>query len=165
MPVQPPLFPYVWSYNNQPIEVLANEITQYAVNPSPKVIPVCGAGEFVDSTLWDDSQSLRTRYQITPSFLVDRGFHLDYANSKYMFGDYDGSGNNSFLVIDDPGKTLRLWTNSGVPGGVSWFGINGVLNSLEVTDSLTTTTAGAAAAKFIKVDVGGNPYKIQLLAV
>ncbi len=159
-----PLFPFVWQYSNQPIEVLADNIVESIVN-SGKVIPVSDGLKFIDSSLWDDSVSLRTRYQVTPSFLEDKGFYLDYANSRYMFGDYDDSGNNSFLVIDDPGKTLRLWTNSGVPGGVSYFGINGVLNSLEVTDSLTTTTAGAAAAKFIKVDIGPNSYKIQLLNV
>jgi hypothetical protein len=160
-----PLFPYVWSYNNQTVDVLANDITEYVVNPSPKVIPVCGAGEFVDSTLWDDSQSVRTRYQITPSFLEDKGFYLDYATNKYRFGDYDGLYNNSTLLINDTSKTLRLSTNSGVPGGVSYFGVNGVLNSLEVTNSLTATTAGPVAAKFIKIDVGGTPYKIQLLDV
>ena len=159
-----PLFPFVWQYSNQPIELLADNIVESIVN-SGKVIPVSNGLKFIDSSLWDDGVSLRTRYQVTPAFLEDKGFYLDYVNNKYRFGDYDGTANNSTLLINDTSKTLRLSTNSGVPGGVSYFGINGVLNSLEVTSSLTATTAGAAAAKFIKVDVGGIAYKIQLLAV
>lgn len=159
-----PLFPYVWSYNNQTVDVLANDITEYVVNPSPKVIPVCGAGEFVDSTLWDDSQSLRTRYQITPSFLEDKGFILDYATNKYQFGDY-GESNNSTIVNVNDGTGTILFASRINGLSTKYFGVDCDNEWLKITTEFTETTAGSAAAKFIKIDVAGTPYKIQLLNV
>jgi hypothetical protein len=159
-----PLFPFVWQYSNQPIDVLAADVAGLVIN-TDKYVPVSDGVTFQDSTLVDDGVSLETRYTQSPTNILGRGFQLNYATNKYFFGDYDGTNNNTTIVINDTNseKTLRLITNSGVPGGVSYFGINGVLNSLEVTDSVTAVTAGAAAAKFLKIMVGATPYRIQLL--
>lgn len=164
MPV--PLFPFVWQYNNQPIEVLAENIASVVVNSS-KVIPVVNDNEngFVDSTLTDDAVSLRTRYLASPNTYEDKGLKLDYAGDKYNFGDYGATGNKSTLSINDGLQTVKLISKSGAGPAVTTFGLDGLNNTLTAESALTTTTAGAAAAKFIKISVDGVPYKIQLLKV
>ena len=78
-----PLFPIVWQYSNQPIEVLANDVSQYVTNPTAKVIPVCAdtsvtsAAQFIDSTLTDDGVSLRTVYTSSPGVQEEQGRHTN----------------------------------------------------------------------------------------
>lgn len=162
-----PLFPFTWQYNNQPIEVLAATISEFVTNPSSKVIPVCadtanaGAGEFIDSSLVDDGVSLRTIYTVSPGVQEQQGFKTDYAGRKYNFGDYDTVNNGTNLAINDGTGTARLL--SVFNSSLEYFGADFDNEWLEATDGFTTTTAGAAAAKFIKVRVGSTNYKIQLL--
>lgn len=166
-----PLFPFTWQYNNQPIEVLAENVTQFVVNPTAKVIPVCAdttvtsAAQFIDSTLWDDAVSLRTVYTASPGNLLGKGFKLDYVGNKFNFGDYDGTNNSTTVSINDTTQTARFISQSGAGPATTFFGLDGLNNTLEAEAALTTTTAGAAAAKFLKIKVSGVDYKIQLLNV
>lgn len=157
MPV--PLFPFTWQYNNQPIEVLAENIASVVVNSS-KVIPVVNnnANGFVDSTLTDDAVSLRTRYLTAPNTYEDKGFKLNYAGDKYQFGDYDGANNGTVVAVNDSLKRAGLEGN-----GVA-LGIDGIAGKLLI-DGVTAATAGAAAALFLQVTVDSVDYKIQLLNV
>ena len=162
-----PLFAFVWQYSNQPIEVLANDISQYVTNPTSKVIPVCAdnavtaAAQFIDSTLWDDGVSLRTVYTSSPGVLEEQGIKLNYAGQKYSFGDFDNLYNGTNFAINDITGTSRFV--SSYNGTVEYFGADFNNEWLEATDGLTEATAGAAAAKFIKVRIGSTTYKIQLL--
>ena len=157
MPV--PLFPFTWQYNNQPIEVLAENIASVVVNSS-KVIPVVNNNEngFVDSTLTDDAVSLRTRYLASPNTYEDKGFKLNYAGDKYQFGDYDGANNGTVVAVNDALQKATLEADGVV------LGIDGAVGTL-VADGVSAATAGAAAALFLKVTVDSVDYKIQLLNV
>lgn len=157
MPV--PLFPFTWQYNNQPIEVLAENIASVVVNSS-KVIPVVNdnANGFVDSTLTDDAVSLKTRYLASPNTYEDKGFSLSYSGNKYVFGDYDGANNNTVVSINDALERATLETATVA------LGIDGVAGKL-VADGVSAATAGAAAALFLQVTVDSVDYKIQLLNV
>jgi hypothetical protein len=159
-----PLFPFTWQYNNQPIEVLADNIAEVIVNTS-KVIPVSDGLTFVDSTLTDTGASLQTTYLSAPNTYEEKGFILDYAGGKYKFGDYAADDNGSTLDINDGAQILRMITKSGAGPAVTYFALDGLNNTLTADDSLTATTAGAAAAKFLKIKIGATDYKIQLLAV
>lgn len=163
-----PLFSFVWQYSNQPIEVLANDISQYVTNPTSKVIPVCAdssvtaAAEFIDSSLWDDGTSLRTVYTASPNVLEQQGFNLDYVNHKYQFGEVDANYNGTVLQINDVAGTARL--SSVFNGTLEFFGANFNNEWIDLTDGFTEATAGASASKFIKVRIGSITYKIELLA-
>ena len=154
-----PLFPFTWQYNNQPIEVLAENIASVVVNSS-KVIPVVNNNEngFIDSTLTDDGVSLRTRYLASPNTYEDKGFSLGYAGNKYEFGDYDGANNGTVVAVNDALQKASLEADTVV------LGIDGAVGTL-VADGVSSATAGAAAALFLKVTVDSVDYKIQLLNV
>ena len=154
-----PLFPFVWQYSNQTIETLAEDVASVVVNSS-KVIPVVNNNEngFVDSTLTDDAVSLRTRYLASLNTYEDKGFSLNYAGNKYAFGDYDGANNNTVVSVNDALQKATLEADGVV------LGIDGAVGTL-VIDGVTDTTAGAAAALFLKVTVHSVDYKIQLLNV
>lgn len=159
-----PLFPFTWQYNNQPIDVLAENIAELVVNTS-KVIPVSDGLTFQDSTLTDDGASLRTTYLSSPNTYEEKGLKLNYAGGKYSFGDYSIADNGSVLDINDGVQTIKMITKSGAGPAVTYFALDGLNNTLTADDSLTATTAGAAAAKFLKIKIGATDYKIQLLAV
>jgi hypothetical protein len=161
-----PLFPIVWQYSNQPIEVLANDVSQYVTNPTAKVIPVCAdtsvtsAAQFIDSTLTDDAVSLRTVYTSSPGVQEEQGLKLDYVGQKYNVGDFDANYNGTNLAINDVVGTARL--GSVFNSSLEFFGADFNNEWVDITDGFTETTAGAAAAKFIKVRIGSTTYKLQL---
>lgn len=159
-----PLFPFTWQYNNQPIEVLAENIAGLVVN-TDKFVPVSNGLSFEDSTLVDDAVSLRTRYLVSPGTYEDKGLKLDYVGGKYALGDYTTADNGSTLSINDAVQTVQMITKSGAGPAVTYFGLDGANATVIADDSLTATTAGSAAAKFLKIKVGATSYKIQLLAV
>ena len=142
-----PLFPFTWQYNNQPIEVLAENIAGLVVN-TDKFIPVSDGLTFQDSTLVDDAVSLRTRYLVSPGTYEDKGFKLEYTSGKYSFGDYDAIGNGTVVTVNDTTQTVRFSSQSGAGPAVTYFGLDGLNNTLIAEDAITATTAGSAAAKF-----------------
>jgi hypothetical protein len=158
-----PLFPFTWQYNNQPIEVLAATISEFVTNPTSKVLPVCadtanaGAGEFIDSTVWDTGQVLQTRYT-NGAVIEDKGLELNYLGNKYSLGDYDGANNGTTVSVNDGAQTARFSATN------TEFGIDDVNDTLTST-GMTATTAGAAAALFLKINVDSVDYKIQLYNV
>jgi hypothetical protein len=161
-----PLFPFTWQYNNQPIEVLAATVSEFVTNPTSKVIPVCadtantGAGEFIDSTLTDDGVSLRTVYTASPGVLEEQGFKLDYVGQKYNFGDFDQVYNGTNIAINDSAGTFKVLSQFNT--STALFGVDFDNEWLDLGDEFTEATAGAAAAKFIKVRIGSTTYKLQL---
>jgi hypothetical protein len=161
-----PLFPFVWQYNNQPIGVLADNVSELIVN-SGKYIPLSDGLQFIDSTIVQDTLQNKLETQVIDPISGNstlKGMKLDYANNKYRFGDYDGDNNGSTLVIDDPGHYVSMFTDRVVGGGVCMFRLDGTNDSLEVF-ACTATTAGAAVPNlFLKLAVAGTQYKIQLLA-
>lgn len=160
-----PLFPFTWQYNNQPIDVLAENIAELVVN-SGKFIPLSDGVQFIDSTIRQDTLQNKLETIVTDPILGGtlKGMKLDYAGDKYFFGDYDGANNNSGLVINDPTHKVSMITNLASSPGVAMFRLDGVAESLEL-QGCTATTAGAPIPNlFIKVVVGSTQYKLQLLA-
>lgn len=160
-----PLFPFTWQYNNQPIEVLAATISEFVTNPTSKVIPVCadtantGAGEFVDSTLWDTGAALATRYT-NAGLLENKGLELNYLGKKYTMGDYSGTDSGTTVSINDS-PSVR---SARFSAANTEFGIDDVNDTL-FTTGMTATTAGSAAPLFLKINVDSVDYKIQLYNV
>jgi hypothetical protein len=150
-----PLFPYVWQYSNQTIDVLANDVSGLIVN-TDKFIPVSNGTSFVDSTLLDDGVSVRAQYLGEPI-----GMDMHYLTGKYQFGAM-ATGNSTNVAINDGAGAAYMTTDYG--GTVKSIGVDGVNETLTAV-GVAATTAGAAAAKFLKIKVDGTDYKIQLLNV
>jgi Fe-S cluster assembly iron-binding protein IscA len=160
-----PLFPFVWQYNNQPIDVLADNVSELIVNTG-KFIPLSDGLQFIDSTIRQDTLQNKLETVVIDPILgaTLKGMKLDYANDKYYLGDYDGANNNSSFIVNDPTHKVSMITNRASAPGVAMFRLDGVTDSLEI-QGCTATTAGAPIPNlFIKVVVGSTLYKIQLLA-
>lgn len=147
-----PLFPFTWQYNNQPIEILAENVAGVIAN-TDKFVPVSNGVGFVDSTLTDDGTLFRTQYQGYPT-----GISMNYLQRKYSLGD--SLTNSTKVTINDPLGTAVLTSSLG--GTVKSFGVDADSNTLTAV-GVTATTAGSAAAMFLKINVDGTDYKIQLL--
>lgn len=160
-----PLFPFVWQYNNQPIEVLAQEIVNIVsgsgtgpVNTA-NYIPVSNGLTFQDSVLNTlDIANNSVLETIFPSF-GSKGFLLQPFIDRYTFGECDptATGFAGKLVIDN---------NFGYAG----VGIEGT-NTYSIgvdTDGITigadtTLSAGTASGSYLTLKVNGTSYKLELL--
>jgi len=151
-----PLFPFVWSYNNQTIEVLANDIAGLMVN-TDTFIPVSNGSTFIDSTIIDTGDTLITRHNN-----FDTGINMNYTARKFVFGAQQ-IGNRSNVNINDSSSKVSLESTNGI-GSVDAFGVDAVNDTL-FSQGVTAVTAGAPIAKFLKIVVDGLPQRIQLLDV
>jgi hypothetical protein len=149
-----PLFPFVWQYNNQPIEVLAQDIAELAVNTA-EFIPVSTGTAFIDSPL-----------QVRPDGLFgvfngnDTGMYIDYVNNQYMFGDDTGTV-SARLSINGDLAVVNLAATNGINPNV-FLGIDGI-NKFLTCNGVSDTVAGASSGKYIKIEVDGILYNIELL--
>lgn len=155
-----PLFPFVWEYNNQPIQVLAQDIAALSVN-NPDYIPVSTGNNFVDSPLKVE--------QLTPtvtgliSYFNNTWDGIVISPGKYEFGAISiaaGAGNYTRVKVDDLSSSA-VFTAS-YPNFVQ-FGASSILQAI-IADGLDTTTAGASAGKYLRVRIGNTNYKLELLA-
>lgn len=149
-----PLFPFVWQYSNQPIEQLAADIAELSVNTA-EYIPVSTGTAFIDSPLQVRPDGLFTMFNGN-----ETGLAIDYVNNQYIFGDNEGaifarlSCNGDLAVAQ-----LHAHNNIGVPVLFGVDGINKFLTCYGVSD----TVAGVASGKYIKIEVDGILYNIELL--
>jgi len=162
-----PLFQYVWQYNNQPIEVLAqdivNVIAQSGNGPvnTANYIPVSNGLTFDDSVLNTVDVGLNPVLEtIFPTF-GSKGFLLQPIIDRYTFGECDPAAlgfAGKLTVNNDTGNV-----------GVSIQGTNsyflGVDNDGLVFDGEGAITAGTSSGVYLQVKVGGNLYKLDLLNV
>jgi len=105
------------------------------------------AGNFL---MWDNTTS--------------RYFNLDIANNNYEFGDIDGSGNNTYMTIDDSTQSHLFFAGGSNIGQVraDGFSTNGGANSWQFGG----VTAGAASldtANYLNATIDGVPIKIALI--
>ena len=149
-----PLFSFVWEYNNQPIQVLAADIAALSVNTAG-FIPVSAGTSFVDSPL-----------EMRPDGLfgvfngIDTGMYIDIANNQYMFGD-DTGAITSRLIINGDIATAQLQAGNGINPNV-FFGVDGI-NKFLTCNGVSDTVAGVASGQYIKIEVDGILYNIELL--
>jgi len=144
----------VWEYNNQPIQVLAADIAALSVNTA-EYIPVSTGTSFIDSPL-----------QVRPDGLfgvfngIDTGMYIDIANNQYMFGD-DTGGITSRLIINGDIATAQLQAGNSI-GAPVFLGVDGI-NKFLTCNGVSDTVAGVASGQYIKIEVDGILYNIELL--
>jgi len=111
------------------------------INPTNTFLPFNRAGTFLDSPL--SSPTVDELYMFDVSQAIIQGLAIDnrVVSQNYQFGDIDSQNNGTALVIDP------------VNGTIAFNGSN-----------LIAATAGSPNGH-LKISIGGNPYKIQLLNV
>lgn len=162
-----PLFPFVWQYNNQPIDVLAQDIVNVlAANGTAPVntanyIPVSNGLTFEDSVLntldVGSNPVLETLFPVYGS----KGFLLQPIIDRYTFGECDpaATGYAGKLVVDNDLGFLALSIE-----GTNTYSI-GLDNDGLVFNGQGAITAGASSGVYLEVKVNGTPYKLELLNV
>lgn len=110
-------------------------------NPTNTFLPFNRAGTFLDSPL--SSPTVDELYMFDVSQTVIQGLSIDNrpVSQNYQFGDIDAQNNGTVLIIDP------------VSGTIAFNGSN-----------LIAATAGSPNGH-LKITIGGNNYKIQLLNV
>ena len=135
-----PLFPFVWQYNNQPIEQLAqdivNVIAQSGNGPvnTANYIPVSNGLTFDDSLIYQTATDIKTMW--TPA-LGDTvwGIELDYTTKTVLIGDHSSgfqaitqTGYSTVYAIDPvgpAGNAVQLNFNAPDQTLKTDFGVNG----------------------------------------
>lgn len=160
-----PLFQYVWQYNNQPIEQLAQDIVNVlAASGSGPVntanyIPVSNGLTFSDSTINTlDSGNNPVLESIFPTY-GSKGFLIQPVSDKYTFGECDplAVGFSGKLVIDNALEYIVLAAE-----GVNSYSLGISQNGLEFNGE-GSVTAGASSGVYLKVKVNNVDYKLELL--
>jgi len=83
-----PLFSFVWQYNNQPINQLAQDINELiAGNVNQYVIPVSSATDFVNSNLINAPGLLQTRGWLSPDGINNWGMSFNDSVKEVIIGD------------------------------------------------------------------------------
>ena len=149
-----PLFSFVWQYNNQPIEVLAADIAALSVNTA-NYIPVSTGTSFIDSPLEMRPEGLFSMFNG-----IETGIAIDIVNNQYSFGDNEGT-NITRLGINGDLAVAALQATNGIGTSV-FFGIDGT-NKFLTCYGVSDTVAGVASGKYIKIEVDGILYNIELL--
>ena len=161
-----PLFQYVWQYNNQPIEVLAQDIVNIIsgsgsgpVNTA-NYIPVSNGLTFENSWLYTvdvgNNDCLVSEF---PTF-GKVGFNISPATGRYYFGTYDDSLTTpqGFLMVEENNNYITL----NYRGGVNDYGIGVSINGL-LFGGVVSNTVGTSSGNYLEVDVNGTLYKLELL--
>ena len=150
-----PLFPFVWQYNNQPIEVLAADVAEIVVNDN-LYIPVSNGTGFDNSPIFSNGSVMRSMFGGTLE-----GFVIDAFNDEYKFGALEGAVNTTNLeIVDDIGdaKLTCLW--QGVDE-CTW-GIRGDIRTLYTNGTSINLSTSTISTLALKVKVDGVNYKLPL---
>lgn len=167
-----PLFPFVWQYSNQPIEVLATDILQIITSGNtapvntPDYIPVSNGLTFEDSCLItkDLQNNVGLRSDLGAPFA--EGIELKTNIRRYTLGTYDtdiaASGFGYAEVYNDPifGSYAAVGLRGGHSVGVGPGILGGEVIQLNGTQALT---AGAPLGQYLEIQVNGTLCKIELL--
>ena len=156
-----PLFPFVWQYSNQPIEVLAADVAELVVNTNLRVPVSTGTG-FADSPIFVNGGIMRTLFGGTNPFNGTlEGFVIDANNNNYKFGTIDGGTSFTNLEISDnigDAKLTSLWL--GVDE-TTW-GIRGDIRTLYTNGTSINMGASTISPLALKVKVDGVNYRLPL---
>ena len=160
-----PLFQYTWQYNNQPIDVLAQDILTIITNgntPGPvntaNYIPVSNGLTFVDSVINTqdafNNPTLVTEFASAPM----EGIELFPLTRRYSLGSFSttSSGDGLIYVQNDPIFGSRA--SIAITGGHS-ITVDDKLNF----NGLIVNTAGSASGWYLDIRVNGTDYKLALL--
>jgi len=150
-----PLFPFVWQYNNQPIEVLAADVAEIVVNDN-LYIPVSNGVGFDNSPIFYNGSVMRSVFGGTLE-----GFVIDASNNQYKFGALEGAPNATNVEIVDnisDAKLTCLW--QGVDE-TTW-GIRGDARTLYTNGTSTNMGTSTISTLALKVRVDGVNYKLPL---
>ena len=159
-----PLFPFVWQYNNQPIEVLAADVAEIVVNDT-NFIPKSNGIGFDNSPIFSNGNVLRTVFNGTNIYNgILEGYVLDASNHVHKFGTLEGGTNFSNLEITDAigdVKMTSLWQGVtectwGVRSDIRTLYANGV------SVNMSTATLSPLA---LKVKVDGVNYRVPLYQI
>lgn len=161
-----PLFPYVWQYNNQPIEVLAQEIVNIVsgsgsgpVNTA-NYIPVSNGLTFQDSVIntvdIGNNPVLETLFPVYGS----KGFLIQPVVDRYTFGECEVSptGFAGKVVVDNQNEYAAIYGESTLSSCAVGVSINGIM--LDGPVSLSTS---GASGSYLQINVNNIPYLIELL--
>ena len=110
-----PLFQYVWQYNNQPIEQLAQDIVNVLAQSgngpvnTADYIPVSNGLTFEDSLIYQTATNMKTMWTPAPGDTI-WGMELDYTTKDVLLGDHSSgfhantqTGNASVYAVDPTG--------------------------------------------------------------
>lgn len=160
-----PLFQYVWQYNNQPIEVLAQDIINIIsgsgsgpVNTA-NFIPVSNGLTFQDSVLNTvDIGNNSVLETIFPAY-GSKGFLLQPFIERYTFGECDpaATGSAARVIVDNNFGYVGLSIE-----GTNTYGFGLDTDGLYVNVD-ATLTAGGSSGQYLKLKVGANEYRLELL--
>ena len=109
-----PLFSFVWQYNNQPINQLAQDINEFiAGNVNQYVIPVSSVTSFVNSNLVNTPSLIETRGWLTSDGVNTWGMSLNHATKDVLIGDGYCSlqVNNQFPTVGIGGSDWNSASN------------------------------------------------------
>jgi hypothetical protein len=91
---------------------------------------------------------------------IETGIAIDIVNNQYTFGDNTGAITSRLVLNGDLAVAqLQAQTSIGVP---VFFGVDGV-NKFLTCYGVSDTVAGVASGKYIKIEVDGILYNIELL--
>jgi hypothetical protein len=150
-----PLFPFVWQYNNQPIEVLAADVAEIVIN-DVNYIPISTGTTFENSPIFSNGSVMRSMFGGTLE-----GFVIDAFNDEYKFGALEGATNATNVeIVDDiaDAKLTCLW--QGVDE-TTW-GIRGDIRTLYTNGTTINLAASTIQPLALKVKVDGVNYKLPL---
>lgn len=152
-----PLFPFVWQYSNQPIEQLAADIAELAVNDA-NFIPISSGTTFENSPIFSNGSVMRSVFGGTLE-----GFVIDAFNDTYKFGALEGGTSFTNLEITDNIGDIKMTavynlqeTTWGVQGNIRTLYANGV------STNMSTATISPLA---LKVKVDGVNYRLPLYQI
>ena len=77
---------------------------------------------------------------------TDNGISIDFASSRYYFGDFNGLNNSTYLFIGDSGQTIYFYTEN--------LHFNGAL--------LQSNSSSGNSGEHLVITLNGNQYKIKL---
>lgn len=160
-----PLFQYTWQYNNQPIEVLAQDIVNIIsgsgsgpVNTA-NYIPVSNGLTFDNSSLATDDGFGNLVLQTNFPTVGNVGLGLLPYIERYYLGTYDPSapGYAGHVLVDNSFGSVGMYIN-----GLNSYSIG--LDNLGLQVNVDTSlTAGTSSGSYLTLKVNGNDYKLELL--
>lgn len=152
-----PLFPFVWQYSNQPIEVLAADIAELAVNDA-NYIPISSGTTFENSPIFSNGSVMRSLFGGTLE-----GFVIDAFNNVYKFGTLEGGTSATNLEIADTTGDIKITSNWEGTWEATW-GLRSDLRTLYTNGVSVNLGAATISTLALKVKVDGVNYRIPLYA-
>jgi hypothetical protein len=162
-----PLFPFVWQYNNQPIDVLAENIAGLVVN-TENYLPVSNGTTFVDSFL----EVRPVNGPVSPFSIGvfgmyngnEIGLGVDFLQNYYSIG-------GPSLVDAQYGASCTANSAVGYAGlsashpvnPLIQLGVDASQQALDYVGFELTSPPGPSSGKYLKIMVNGTAYRLELL--